>query len=45
MQLLDLQEAIGVVYQRGFFHLSIDYQAVPPPPSLTPGQQAWWQAR
>lgn len=39
--LLDLQLAIQAVYEDAAYHLSIDYNAAPPPPELEAGDLAW----
>jgi hypothetical protein len=38
---LPLKEALDMVYQRGLYHLSIDYQKDPPPPVFQEEEQAW----
>lgn len=38
---LDLRVALDEVYQRGAYEQEIDYQQAPPPPMLTPEEEAW----
>jgi hypothetical protein len=38
---LDLSAALSAVYDEAYYHLSIDYQQEPPPPTLSPEDQAW----
>lgn len=37
----DLGAAMTAVYEEAFYHLSIDYQADPPPPAFTTEEQTW----
>ncbi|MEM6318124.1 MAG: DUF4058 family protein [Bacteroidota bacterium] len=39
--LLDIRKALDMVYERGFFHLSVDYEKVPPKPAFSEEEQAW----
>ena len=39
--LLDLGRALIEVYDEAYYHLSIDYQAKPPPPTITEADMAW----
>jgi len=39
--LLPLKEALDMVYQRGLYHLSIDYKTPPPPPDFQAEELAW----
>lgn len=39
--LLPLKAALDMVYKRGLYHLSIDYQATPPPPAFGADELAW----
>ncbi len=39
--LLDLQLAIRAVYEDAAYHLSIDYDAAPPPPEMEAGDVEW----
>lgn len=38
---LNLRAALDEVYQRGAYEQDIDYQQAPPPPRLTPEEEAW----
>lgn len=40
---LDLGEALRRIYQRGLYHLSINYREAPPPPALSREEQAWME--
>lgn len=42
--LLDIRRALDMVYQRGIFELSIDYQKTPPLPAFSDEDQAWIKA-
>ena len=39
--LLPLKNALDMVYKRGLYHLSIDYQATPPPPAFGAEELTW----
>jgi hypothetical protein len=38
---IDLSAVLTAIYDEAFYHLSIDYQQDPPPPSFSPEEQAW----
>ena len=38
---LDLSTALTAVYDEAYYHLSLDYRQDPPPPALSPEEQAW----
>jgi hypothetical protein len=38
---LQLGEALNSIYERAFYHLSINYEEMPPPPELTEEEQEW----
>ena len=38
---LDLQKAIQAIYQDAAYYLSIDYNAAPPPPTLSKKEKVW----
>lgn len=38
---LDIQALLNDIYDRGRYHLAIDYSSPPPPPALTPKEQEW----
>lgn len=39
--LLPLREALDMIYQRGLYHLSIDYQKDPPAPQFSETEKQW----
>ena len=41
--ILNLEKVLGLVYQRGFYHLSIDYKKTPPKPAFLAEIQGWMQ--
>lgn len=38
---LPLRQALDMIYQRGLYSLSIDYEQEPPPPPFSEGERAW----
>lgn len=42
---LDLGLALRTIYERAAYDLSINYREPPPPPTLSPEAQGWWQQR
>lgn len=40
---LDLKQALDLIYERGLYHLSIDYQKDPPPPEFSEELKTWMQ--
>lgn len=38
---LDLKQALDMIYERGLYELSIDYQKDPPPPEFGEGERGW----
>ncbi|MDM8519882.1 DUF4058 family protein [Anaerolineales bacterium HSG6] len=43
--LLDLPAALNAIYDEAYYHLSIDYQADPPPPATSTETLAWIRER
>ncbi len=41
--LLPLKQALDMIYQRGLYHLSLDYQKDPPPPDFSEEDKKWIQ--
>jgi hypothetical protein len=39
--LLPLRQALDLIYQRGLYHLSIDYTKAPPPPEFSEEERVW----
>lgn len=39
--LLPLKQALDMIYQRGLYHLSIDYSKNPPPPDFSEEEKKW----
>ena len=39
--LLPLRQALDMIYERGLYHLSIDYKKPPPPPEFSEEDRAW----
>ena len=39
--LLPLKQALDLIYQRGLYHLSIDYDKEPPPPAFSEDDRSW----
>jgi hypothetical protein len=42
---LDLGKALALAYERGYYHLSIDYREAPPPPALSEEEREWARTR
>ncbi len=42
---LDLGEALALIYERGLYHLSIDYREAPPPPAFSAEAQEWMREK
>jgi len=40
---LDLGEALRKIFERGLYHLSINYKETPPPPPLSEEERAWME--
>lgn len=38
---LPLKQALDMIYQRGLYHLSIDYSKSPPPPAFSEADEKW----
>jgi hypothetical protein len=41
---LDLHDILQSAYERGLYHLSIDYSQAPPPPPFSDAESAWMKA-
>ncbi len=41
---LDLKQALDMIYERGMYELSIDYEKEPPPPEFGEQERAWMNA-
>lgn len=42
---LDLQAALGAIYEEAAYDLSVDYSQLPPPPAFSEAEANWIQAQ